>query len=209
MGKVIKGKWDKNPAGKKEPSGEAVSKEKVFQLHISLEETDPVICRRFLVPGNATLAKLHRIIQGVMGWTDTHLHEFAIGNVSYAGPDPEMDPAEGVKNEKRMHLYQVAPPAGGSFLYVYDFGDDWVHRVVVEKILDGHELFSGKPLCLEGEGACPPEDCGGPPSYYDMLNILKDEDDPEYEETMEWLGGEFDPGWFDIEETNQILSKLR
>jgi hypothetical protein len=84
-----------------------------------------------------------------------------------------------------------------------------VHRVVVEKILDSHELFSGKPLCLEGERVCPPEDCGGPPGYYDMLNILKDEDDPEYEETMEWLGGVFDPGWFDIEETNQILTKLR
>jgi hypothetical protein len=115
MGKVIKGKWDKGPAGKEAPSGEAVSKEKVFQLHISLEETDPVIWRRFLVRGTVTLAKLHRIIQGVMGWTDTHLHEFAIGNVSYGEPDPEMDPAEGVKNERRMHLYQVAPrPAAHS-----------------------------------------------------------------------------------------------
>jgi len=84
-----------------------------------------------------------------------------------------------------------------------------VHRVVVEKILDGHELFLGKPLCLEGKGACPPEDCGGPLGYCDMLNILKHQDDPEYDETMEWLGGEFDPDWFDINETNQILSKLR
>lgn len=209
MGKVIKGKWSKGTAGSKTASGGSGGKDKVFQFHISLNETDPVIWRKFLVPGDITLAKLHRIIQVVMGWTDTHLHEFIIGNVSFQEPDPEIDPAEGVRNERRMHLYRVAPPAGGSFLYVYDFGDDWVHRVVVEKVLDGHKLFSGKPVCLEGEGACPPEDCGGPPGYYDMLDIIEDEENREYKETMEWLGGEFDPNWFDIEETNQVLSRLR
>jgi len=207
MGKVIRGKWDK--AGTNAASGEAGNKNKIFLFHISIEETEPLIWRRFLVPGNVTLAKLHRIIQEVMGWTNSHLHEFTIGNASYADTSPELEPPKGLRNEKRMHLYRASPPAGGSFLYEYDFGDGWVHRVVVEKILDSHERFSGKPVCLEGECACPPEDCGGPFGYREMLDIIKNEHHPEYEDTMEWLGGGFDPNWFDTEETNQVLALLR
>lgn len=209
MGKVIKGKWDKSQAAEKSGQGDPGGRDKVYQLRISLEGSKPEeIWRRFLVSGNTTLSKLHRVIQAVMDWTDTHLHEFIIDNVAYSEPDPEFG-VEGVQNEKKVHLYQVAPRPRKSFLYVYDFGDDWAHKVTVEKIMDKHERFSGKPVCLGGERACPPEDSGGIYSYYEKLDIIEDPGDPDYEDILEWLGDDFDPDYFDVEETNEILKKMR
>ena len=208
MGKVVKEKWEKKEGEKPLHTKANNDKEKVYQLKISLMDSNPEIWRRVLVSGNTTLGKLHRIIQNVMDWTDSHLHEFIVKDVSYADPDPEME-MDRSKNENRTHLCNIAPTAKSSFVYVYDFGDGWEHKIKVEKTMDHHERFSGRPVCLEGESACPPEDCGGIYSYYDMLEIIKNPKHPEYNDTMEWLGGEFDPNVFDLDETNQILKKMR
>jgi hypothetical protein len=208
MGKVVQGKWEKKEGEKSLHTKANNDKEKVYQLKISLMDSNPEIWRRVLVSGNTTLGKLHRIIQHVMDWTDSHLHEFIVKDVSYADPDPEME-MDRSKNENRIRLYEIAPVAKSSFVYVYDFGDGWEHKIKVEKIMDHHERFSGRPVCLEGESACPPEDCGGIYGYYDMLEIIKNPKHPEYNDTMEWLGGEFDPNVFDLDETNQILKKMR
>lgn len=208
MGKVIFGKWGTTPGNRNLQAKDTGGREKVYQLRISLPESDPEIWRRFLISGNTTLAKLHKVIQAVMGWTDSHLHEFAVRDITFGDPDPEMK-AEGMRNEKKAFLYQIAPGVRASFMYIYDFGDDWIHRITVEKITDDHEKFSGKPVCLEGERACPPEDCGGIPGYYDLLEIIKDPGDPEYEEIMDWLGGSFDPDRLDIKKINSALQKIR
>lgn len=138
-------------------SGNDGDKGRIYQLKISLAYSDPKIWRRVLVSGDTALGKLHRIIQIAMGWTDSHLHQFVVQGGSYADPDPEMG-MDGSKSENRARLYQVAPNVGASVMYVYDFSDDWVHKIKVEKILDKDERFVGKPVCLKGQLSCPPED---------------------------------------------------
>jgi hypothetical protein len=187
---------------------DGTNKDKVYQLKISLAYSKPEIWRRILVSGDTTLGKLHRVIQVVMGWTDSHLHQFAVKGVSYADPDPEMG-MDGSKSENRARLYQVVPNARASFMYVYDFGDDWAHKITAEKIMNRHERFTGLPVCLEGRLASPPEDCGGIDGFYHMLEIIKNPKDPEYENMIEWLGDDFNPEVFDLEEINEILRRIR
>jgi len=176
----------------------------IYQLRIELAEFEPAIWRQVLVPSDYTLAKLHRIIQVVMGWDDAHLHDFTIGTERYADPRAGLDR---VHNEKKTPLHQVAG-ARGKFYYQYDFGDSWEVEVKVEKALppakDGHY-----PVCLAGENAGPPEDSGGIWSYAEMLDALETPNDPGREEALEWLGEDFDPSEFDPEEVNGRLAKIK
>ena len=104
---------------------------------------------------------------------------------------------------------EVAPRAKTAFVYEYDFGDSWEHRIIVEKILDPDPAAAGLAQCLAGERACPPDDCGGAFGYANLLEIIMDPKHEEYEEMMEWLGGNFDPEAFHRDTTNQCLKKLR
>jgi hypothetical protein len=181
-----------------------------YQLKITLMETDPPIWRRLRIPGDTTLARPDRIIQTAMGWTNSHLHTFTAGGVVYADPSPEWEIP--VRNEGRTHLRQIVREDGEAFIYEYDMGDSWRHQVLVEEI--GFE--PGKratPLCLGGERACPPEDCGGVHGYYETLEILRDPAHEEYADTKIWIegmtGGPFDPDAFDVEAVNRSLKRLR
>ena len=93
-------------------------------------------------------------------------------------------------------------------IYVYDFGDDWMHDLVLEKRFSP-EPDVNYPRCIAGERACPPEDCGGIGGFYRMLECLSDPHDKEYETWKEWLGDEYDPEYFDKEEVNHILEKIK
>ena len=192
----------KGKTGNPEPNKEKSNREKVYQLRISLSGSDPEIWRSMLVSGNETLGRLHLVIQDAMGWDNDHLHEFVMKDARYADSEAAL---EGSRNEDRVRLYQVAPRARSAFAYVYDFGDDWHHKIKVEKILDRDEKFLGKPVCVGGERACPPEDCGGLWGYYDKLEIIKDRKHPDYEDVVEWLGEDFDPDEFDLNEVNKRL----
>jgi hypothetical protein len=187
---------------------EAGGKDRIYQLRVLLVESEPEIWRRVLVSGNTTLAKLHRIMQTVMGWTDSHLHEFVVKGVSYADPDPDMEMDES-EDETRVHLYEVAPRSRSTFRYMYDFGDGWEHKITVEKIMDQDERYSGHPVCVEGHLSGPPEDSGGVCGYSGMLDIMRDPKHPEHESTVEWLGDDFDPEEFDLAEINKMLKKMR
>ena len=187
----------------------AMLKEKTastYQLKITLRGSKPPIWRRFIVPDSITLSKLHQVIQIVMGWTDTHLHEFIAGGVSYGVPDPEWP--SGSRNEARVKVNQLLNKEKEKFLYLYDFGDGWEHVIELEKSINGDKT-SSKPKCLAGKRACPPEDCGGIYGYYELLEIIKDPGHPEHENMIEWLGGNIDPDFFDIDEVNEILSSLK
>ena len=206
MGKVVKGKW-KEVVPKARPK---VKKDenlgRVYQLKISLIVSKPEIWRQILVSGDTTLAKLHNIIQELMGWEDDHLHEFIIGGVHYTRSYPE-DPMAS-QEEKRIRLDEVVSKKRKKFFYVYDFGDEWEHEIIVENILEEDSRFTGKPVCIGGQNAGPPEDCGGIYGYYEMLKAAKNPRHPEHEELKEWLG-EFDPKAFDIDLVNRILSRIR
>lgn len=186
-----------------------MSKENVissYQLKITLRGSRPPIWRRFVVPESITLPKLHNVIQIVMGWTDSHLHEFIVGRVSYGVPDPEWP--LGSRNEARVRINQLVDNEKQKMLYLYDFGDGWEHVIELEKIIVGDKT-SSKPRCIAGKRACPPEDCGGIYGYYDLLVAIKDPDHPEHENMIEWLGGDLDSEFFDVDEINKILSTLK
>ncbi|MEN6622131.1 MAG: plasmid pRiA4b ORF-3 family protein [Smithella sp.] len=143
----------------------------IYQLKITLRGSKPPIWRRFTIPDSMALSKLHRVIHVIMDWTDTHLHEFIVGNVSYGIPDPDW-PSD-TKNKARVKINHLLYEEKQKIRYVYDFGDNWEHVIELEKIIAG-EKASAKLKCLAGKRACPPEDCGGIYGYYDLLEAIKD-----------------------------------
>lgn len=187
----------------------AVTKDGIYQLKVVLSGSKPPIWRRIQVPGSLRLAFLHKVLQWAMGWEDDHLHEFVIGGTNYGASAPSDNLfAHEMRDESRVRLKDVIPPAGKSFRYIYDFGDDWIHEIKVEKVLLPDEGVS-YPRCLGGENACPPEDSGGLYAYYGKLEIIKDTKHPEHEEIKEWMGGRFNPSFFNLEAVNRRLRGLR
>lgn len=184
----------------------AAPPKQVYQLKITLNGSKPPIWRRVLVPDNLTLNQLHHVIQVAMGWYDAHLHEFTINNVSYGIPDANY--LGETFDEHDFRLSQVITPNTKRFRYTYDFGDDWEHIIVVEKVLP-YASDGIYPLCLTGKRACPPEDVGGIWGYQDFLEMISDPSNPDYEELLGWNGGPFDPEEFDIDEVNQIFAQMR
>jgi hypothetical protein len=159
-----------------------------------------------LVPGSATLARLHKVLQALMLWQDYHLYRFEIAGACYAAYEPEFEDEEPVIDAGRTRLADVVHEVGTRFLYVYDFGDDWWHDIVVRAIgrPDPRRMY---PLCTAGERAGPPEDCGGVWDYTDLLALLKGSGE-EYDEMLTWLGGDFDPASFDRNLVNRQLRQL-
>lgn len=178
----------------------------IYQLKVTLKNTKPPIWRRIQVPGGITLYKLHRIIQVAMGWEDYHLHVFEIGGTSFGELDPDFDSID--KSERSAKLNRVVTGAGAKFIYEYDFGDSWRHEILVEKVLLP-EAGVRYPVCVGGKRACPPEDCGGPWGYENLLEIIKDPEHEQHEEMMTWLGGEFDPEALDLDAVNRELRRIR
>ncbi len=178
----------------------------IYQLKITLKGSKPPIWRRIQVNSDITLHKLHKIIQIVMGWYGGHLHQFIIRGKYYGIPDPEIDFYD-VKDERRVKLNRLVSKEGEKFIYEYDFGDDWEHVILLEKILPP-EPEKHYPICIKGKRACPPEDCGGIWGYEEFLKAIKDPNHPEHEEMLEWIGGDFDPEEFDLEYVNEILKEL-
>jgi Plasmid pRiA4b ORF-3-like protein len=178
----------------------------LYQLKITLKDVRPPIWRRVQVSSGITLGKLHRIIQDVMGWTNSHLHSFLIQGVEYGQPMPEYDFE--VRNEQRTKLSQVVTGEKFKFLYTYDMGDSWEHEILVEKVLPV-EAKVRYPVCLTGKRACPPEDCGGVCGYSEFLSAIRQPEHPEHEAMLEWVGGEFDSESFDLDAVNRLLRQIR
>ena len=180
--------------------------EKVYQFHISLKHTKPKIWRRFLVTEDATLEKLHKIIQEVMGWEDYHLHSFEIGGVEYGIFNEEWE--NDFEDEKKVKLADLKLAEKQKFEYVYDFGDNWEHEIKVEKIFPFDSAVK-YPKCLDGKLACPPEDCGSIWGYEELreLKTLPKEKLTEWNvEQLEWLG-DYDFEYFSVDEINSVLWK--
>lgn len=181
----------------------------LYQLKITLKYSQPKIWRRIVVPSDLKLNRLHDVIQRVMPWTNSHLHQFIVGRVYYGRPDPEFaDMGSETLNENRYTIADIAPGAKKKFIYEYDFGDGWEHEIVVEKVLPPDANFK-KVVCLAGENACPPDDCGGIGGYYNMLEIIADPKHPDHEHWKEWLGGEWDMKQFDLLIANVGLKRFK
>ncbi len=191
---------------------EKTKKQLVFQLKITLSGSYPPIYRKFLVNSKVSLSQLHQIIQILMGWYDCHLHQFLQKNIIYCEPSEDLDeaftPRYEMKNELDYCLDQVLTKPKDKMVYEYDFGDSWKHDLKLEKILEDDQNLN-YPICLKGQLACPPEDCGGIWGYSNTLRIIQHPEDPEYEDTIKWLGGEFNPFKFDLDTINKKLLEIK
>ena len=178
---------------------------KIFQLKITVKEFTPKIWRRIQVDSDTLLSDLHKIIQTSMGWTNSHLHQFIKNKRLYSLPS-EDDDEVGAIDSQGVKLSALLKKQKDRMVYEYDFGDGWIHDVMLEEILpaDGAVKY---PICLNGEMHCPPDDCGGTWGYADMLKILKDKTHEEYESYITWLGGSFDPHKFDLKTVNRKLKQ--
>jgi hypothetical protein len=176
--------------------------ESIYQLKVSLAGARPPIWRRFLVPARAPLARLHEALQLVMGWCDAHLHQFEAKGVTYGVRDRET--GSEVVSEAKTTIDQLLRRPKDRLRYIYDFGDNWQHDVVLEKVLppDPGVLF---PQVLAGKRACSPEDTGGLGGYSRLVHILSDPKHEEYRDMLEWVGKEFDPEAFDVRQLNLAI----
>jgi hypothetical protein len=178
-----------------------------YQIKITLKGMKPPIWRRVSVPSDITLAGLHYVIQRAMGWEDCHLHEFVIGGKRYGPAEAEeFDFGDRRADEGKARLNRVAG-LNAKFRYCYDFGDDWIHEILIEREIASEG--ERKARCLAGKNACPPEDCGGPYGYADLLAILADPAHEEHEEMLDWAGDDLDPHAFDAKQTDSLLSRVK
>ncbi len=176
-----------------------------FRVSIELSDVQPTIWRQIVVSGTIRLAKLADILLVVMGWSNSHLHQFRIGDTLF-GMHVEDWPEEEI-DEKSLSVVQAIGGESG-FWFDYDFGDGWEHRVEVqERSWTSHSLKFA--VCMAGENACPPDDIGGPGGYEEFLDALNDPSHPEHLQYLEWIGGSFDPTFFDVTEANAALQRLR
>ena len=181
------------------------------QIHVSLDDIEPPIWRRLIVPLDTTLAQLHLILQAALGWTDSHLHEFEVGGLRYGDTDllnaecSEIDVVAFDASEVRLRDFSRAP--GTVFTYVYDFGDNWRHTVTLETRV-AITPVPKTATCIDGARCCPPEDVGGTSSYLEFLRVLLSPEPDEIEEQRHlkrWSGGRFDPERFDVAKTDKAV----
>ncbi len=184
----------------------------IYQLKVVLLGSKPPVWRRIQVPADARLDWLHAVLQVAIGWTNSHLHAFRVGEDCYSDTRHHFAEFEGdpeILEERKFALRQIAPREQDVFRYEYDFGDSWEHEITVDKVLPPDAAAATTALCLEGDRACPPEDCGGVWGYDNLLKILKNRKHPEHKSMKEWLGRPFDAAAFDVEKANLWLRKLK
>lgn len=181
---------------------------KIIQMKVTLEDSKPPIWRRILVGDHLTFEELHYILQLIMDWTNSHLHMFQLGELIIGDPEADETGMLGTQDERKAKLSQYHFSEGDKFIYEYDFGDSWRHKVVIEKILP-YSADLQVPVCLKGKRAGPPEDIGGVWGYADFLASLADPDAEDRDEMLEWIGEDFDPEAFDLDEINQALKTIK
>ena len=168
------------------------------RLRIELQELEPKIWRRIDIPLSTTLEALHEAIQMTMGWTFSHLWEFEIGGRSYGDPSfREFDDEPVIYKAKGLRLGTAIARGADRFVYVYDYGDNWRHDVIVEEVRDGDPNIE-YPAFVDGARRCPPEDVGGVAGFMDFLEAILDPAHEEHRAMLDWYGGPFDPS--DIDE---------
>jgi Plasmid pRiA4b ORF-3-like protein len=180
----------------------------IARIEITLDNVEPVVLRRIEVPLDIRLDRLHLAIQAAMGWTNTHLHELRADGVGWSTPDPDADWTDFL-DARKARLGDILEDIGTKTLaYLYDFGDGWEHTIKIERLADPEpgELY---PRLIEVTGRCPPEDCGGPWGYAELLAAIKDPRHQRHAEITEWIGNHFDPNsdeaeWLTLAEVGNL-----
>jgi hypothetical protein len=176
-------------------------------FHLNLTGTEPLVTRTFKLSAQTTMYELHHIIQVVMGWTNSHLYQFNVGEQVIADirlVDDELGPVTDVKG---VMVTQVFTKVGTTLTYEYDFGDGWMHHLELVEI-STHPIDEVLPQIIGGVNACPPEDCGGTYGYKELKEILMNPKHPEYKNSKIWVGNNLDPMVCDLITIQQNLGKL-
>jgi len=186
-------------AGRKKPP------ERIFQLHLKLSECRPLIWRRLQVRETMWLSRLHDSIQLVFDWYDYQTHAFSFGDLRFGNPVKRDDLI--VEDDRDMTLADLGLENHAHFNYAYHFDAGWQIEAAIESVA---AIKKGLryPRCIAGERAGPPEDCGGPEAFHDMLSCIKEPDTELGREWLDWLGPGYDPAGFDLEKINRALRKL-
>lgn len=159
----------------------------VHRLKVTLRQVKPPVWRRIEVPSEIKLSDLAGVLEEAMGWFGGHLHGFEADGVIYGVPDDEGFGFRRTVDEGKARLGEVLPVVKSKMRWDYDFGDGWEHDVVVEAI-EARQRGVTYPLCLAGRRACPPEDCGGPWGYSELLEVLRDPTHERHEELSDSAG---------------------
>ncbi len=177
-------------------------KKRIYHFYIVLLDIEPKIWRRFSIQADKSLYDLHYAIQVVMSWEFMHLAEFKIHNYTYTDPSYTSE-----KTDKDYHKYKIntfIQTVNQSFRYNYNHIEGWEHELILEKITE--ETDHDYEICLEGERACPPENCGGLIGYKQILEIIASQEGKEYQDLIKWLGPNYNPELFDPELVNDVFN---
>lgn len=160
--------------------------ENFYQLKITLKDITPSVWRRFVVPADIPLDRLHDVIQIVMGWEDSHLHQFEFKKQIFM----EFPESRHEENEACTRLNELLKKKGNKLTYRYDFGDDWEHEILLEDKNYSPDEMPEPFECLDGEMVCPMEDCGGPGGYMALVKVISDPkgNAEEFEALLEFIG---------------------
>lgn len=169
----------------------------IIELKITLEYIEPAVKRTLQVPADIRLDRLHLTIQAAMGWQNAHLYQFCIGEPYQWGAErwvsPDfVDSPEDLPADKTTLDQAAAKAVEAALTYLYDFGDDWEHRLEFGETgkPEPGQLY---PRLTEITGTCPPEDIGGPPGYEMFVAAMANPKHPEHADLKDWYGGIFDP----------------
>ncbi len=187
-------------------AGSGRTNQPILRIKATLQGVRPPIWRRLEIPAGLSLFELHGALQAAMGWTNSHLHQFIHGETVYGAPDREFGMP--TVSERRTQVGELLVRPGDRFIYEYDFGDGWEHLIMLELIAESR-AGTRYPRVIAGKRACPPEDVGGAPGYEAFLAAIADPARAEHHSMLEWIGGKFDPEFFDLIAANDAVPKKR
>lgn len=179
---------------------------KYYNVRIELEGIEPAIYRQILIDPDIKLSQFHKIIQSLFDWTNSHPHQFFASNTYYVNPRIVPIDSPNMINYGKLKLSDILYPRRKKIYYEYDFGDSWIHLITLKGVQELEEVFVVR--CIGGQRNSPPEDCGGIFGFEEILTTLSRPNSDEYKELIEWLGEDYDPLYFDLEERNYFLRRF-
>lgn len=207
MAKVIKGAFPQTSNAVSKKNDKPVPS---YILHISIAFSDPLVWRRIQVPGTFTLSQLHQVIQRSMGWSDSHVHQFLVGKISYEPTQKSNKPRESKRfDENNYTLHALEDGMQFMFTYLYDAGEGWEHLITLEEVIPP-TIELKHPILISGEMACPPETVGDVHIYNDLTLAMESADHKDRNSLAELSeNSNFDPTYFDVETAKTRVNQLK
>ncbi len=176
---------------------------KSLVLRVDLKEAGNPVWRKIRVSSDVTLGQFHLLLQKAMGWWDLYDHSFEQAG-EFWGVSAEEDDSIIYQDENETLLGTLLTEEDDLLHYRYDLPEGWHHTVRVDEVL---EESDSAPVCLDGRGACPPEDCGGPEGFRLLLASLKPDAPVDLKEDFAWVG-DYNPDLFDKDAVNQEMKNV-